>query len=418
MPQVTDTTVYQTPSLAEPQPRAPFLDPVFGTCVVRVTDRTADLDDEDRSTGLTNEYSRVQSFNADGSRILVRSVEAHWYLYDAATLQKIRQLPLDMDPRWHATDPNVIYHFTHSAVDAEALFVRLMAYNVATGQETLVHDFTTDFPGRPLAAVWTRYEGSPSRDGRYWGLMAQNRQGLVDALVVYDQVSDTVTANLDQRGLSQLQREIDTVTISPSGNYFLAYHEFCSPGSLGTEASPCGLMVYDQNLQNGRGLLRIVGHSDLAYDTQGREVLVYQDIDTDWISMLDLQNGTVTQLWQIDFSLSTRIGFHLSGRALAEPGWAIVSTFEGSRPTAMTWMDDSVFAVELTDGGRVARLAHTHSLVDENLEIDYFARPKASVNHNLTRVLFASDWGRSGTGEVEMYLIDLPADWVDNLPPP
>ena len=36
-------------------------------------------------------------------------------------------------------------------------------------------------------------------------------------------------------------------------------------------------MVYDRNLQNGRGLLRIVGHSDTALDAEGREVFVYQD---------------------------------------------------------------------------------------------------------------------------------------------
>lgn len=420
MPQVTDTTVYQTPNLAEPQPRAPFLDPVFGTCVVRVTDRTADLDPGDPSPGLKNEYSRVQAFNANGTRLLARSVEANWYLYDAVTLQVIRQLPLDIDPRWDATDPDVIYHFTESAVDDQARYVRLMAYNVATSQETLVHDFTADFPGQQVTAVWTRYEGSPSSDGRTWGLMAQDAQWLPMALVVYDQLTDTVIASLDLTGFTQVQREIDTVTISPSGNYFLAYHDLtCPVGTLGTAANPCGLMVYDQNLKNGRGLLRTVGHSDPAYDSQGREVLVFQDTTTDWISMVDLQSGVITALWQIDFSHSP-IGFHISGRSFAEPGWAIVSTYEGSRPTAMTWMDDSVFAVELTAGGRVARLAHTHSLVDDVNDPDYFyfAEPQASANHDLTRIVFGSNWDQMGTGEVEMYLIDLPANWVDNLPVP
>ena len=40
---ITDFNVYQTPDLAEPDPRIPFRDPVFGTCLVRVTDRRADL---------------------------------------------------------------------------------------------------------------------------------------------------------------------------------------------------------------------------------------------------------------------------------------------------------------------------------------------------------------------------------------
>ena len=91
--------------------------------------------------------------------------------------------------------------------------------------------------------------------------------------------------------------------------------------------------------------------------------MIYQDIDTDYISMLDLVTGAVTPLWEIDFS-HTAIGLHFSGRAFDRPGWAVVSTHDDDVATH-TWMDDQVFVVELKLGGRVVRLAHTHSLVDE-----------------------------------------------------
>ena len=107
-PFVTGLEVYQTPKMDEPQARLPFRDPVFGTCIVRVTDRHADLSPDDTSAGLKNEYSRVQSFNADGSLILVRGIEATWYVYSAGSLQPLGQLPIDIDPRWSATDPNII----------------------------------------------------------------------------------------------------------------------------------------------------------------------------------------------------------------------------------------------------------------------------------------------------------------------
>jgi hypothetical protein len=126
--------------------------------------------------------------------------------------------------------------------------------------------------------------------------------------------------------------------------------------------------------------------------------------------MLDLASGAVTPLWPIDFS-QTAIGLHFSGRAYRRPGWALVSTYNGGRPAASTWMDDQVFAVELKAGGRVVRLAHTHSVYDESQEQDYWAEPHVSANPDFTRVLFTSNWGRSGTGEVEMYLIELPPDW-------
>jgi hypothetical protein len=31
-------------------------------------------------------------------------------------------------------------------------------------------------------------------------------------------------------------------------------------------------------------------------------------------------------------------------------------------------------------------------------------------------VLFTSNWGRSGTEEVDIYLIELPSDWSGTLP--
>jgi hypothetical protein len=214
----------------------------------------------------------------------------------------------------------------------------------------------------------------------------------------------------------EVAREVDSVTISPSGKYFLAYMDlYCEPGTLGVDSAPCGLMVYDRDLKNGRGMLRIVGHSDLAFDSRGRDVLLYQDIDTDQIAMLDLETGKITPLCDIDFSHSP-IGFHFSGRAFETPGWGLVSTYSGGYPKDRTWMDDQIFAVELKGGGRVVRLAHTHALVNETQEHDYWAEPHATVNQNFTRILFTSNWGRSGSDQVEMYMITLPEGWLEQLP--
>jgi hypothetical protein len=403
---VTDFEVRQTPSLAEPAARVPFRDPVFGTCLVRVTDRKTDLSPGDTSAGLKNEYSRVQSFNADGSRLLVLGIEATWYLYDAHTLEPLGELPLGVEPRWDAADPDRLYFSDET---------RLMAYNVRSGEQTLVHEFADDLPNQALAAVWTRYEGRPSADSRYWGLMAEDEEWETIAFLVYDRESDQVIASRDIHDVPAVAEGIDHVTISPLGDYFIAsFDHYCEHGQLGDDTHPCGLMVYDRNLANGRSLLRIVGHYDVALDAEGREVIIFQDIDQDNISLLDLASGTVTPLWPIDFA-HTAIGLHFSGCAFRRPGWALVSTHDGDAG-AYTWMDDQVFAVELKAGGRVFRLAHTHSLVDEDQEHDYWAEPHASVNQDFTRIVFTSNWGRSGTGEVEMFLGDLPPDWPGRLP--
>lgn len=401
-PLIVDFAVYQTPDLAEPSPRTPFRDPVFGTCLLRVTDRQADPAPGD-ITGLKNEYSRVQAFNADGTLLIAYGTEGNWYLYDVGSLQPLGQLPVEVEPRWDATNPDLLYYTDET---------RLMSFDVRSGERRIVHEFADDFPGQRVTAVWTCYEGSPSFDGRYWGLMAEDEDWLAVAFLVYNLQTDQVIAT---RTLPD-RPEVDNVTISPLGNYFLAsYDDYCEPGTLGDDAHPCGLMVYDRSLENGRSLVRIIGHTDVAVDADGREVLIYQEIDTDHIAMLDLATGTVTELFPIDFSHSP-IGLHFSGRAARLPGWALISTYSGGYPQDATWMDDAVFAVELKAGGRVVRLAHTHSLVDENQEHDYWAEPHASVNRDFTRVVFTSNWGRSGTDEVDMYMIILPPDWVESLP--
>ena len=408
---VTDLQVRQAPTRAEPKARVPFRDPVFGTCMVRVTDRKADLSRDDRSKGLKNEYSRVQSFNADGSRILVRTTEAAWYLYDATALTPLDRVPAETDPRWDPKDPNVLYYSAGT---------RLMSYNVQSKAKRVAHDFAADFPGQKLAAVWSKYEGNPSLDGRYWGLMAEDENWVTVAFVIYDLAQDRVVAKRDMRGVPGVE-EVDNAYISPLGNYFIAdfSDHYCQRGTLGTDGRPCGYMVYDRNLRNGRGLLRISGHMDLALDVQGRDVAVYQDVDTDHISMVDLATGRVTPLWPIDFS-KTPLGLHISGRALRRPGWAVVSTYNGGHPKAFTWMDDQIFVIELKPKGRVVRLAHTRSVLKEGQvsygEKDYWAEPHASANQDLTRILFTSNWGRSGTEQVEMFMIELPSDWTARLP--
>jgi len=402
----TGFEVRQTPPLDEPDPREPFQDPVLGTCIIRVTDRRADLSPEDPSGGIKNEYSRVQAFNADGRYLIARSIEAYWYLYDASTLEPLALLPLDVEPRWSPTDPDLIYYLSET---------RLVSLNIQSGEMTSLHDFKGDLPFEP-AMVWTRYEGSPSADGRYWGLMAEDQDWLAAAYLVYDLATDQVVATRLLDGWPAEAREIDSVTISPSGKYFLAYMDlYCEQGVLGNDEQPCGLMVYDRQFQHGRGLLRIVGHSDLALDSNGKDVLVYQDIDTDHIAMLNLESGAVTPLWPIDFRYSP-VGLHFSGRAFNTPGWAVISTYSGGYPKDATWMDNQVFAIELKPDGRVLRLAHTHSVVDQEQEHDYWAEPQATVNPDLTRILYTSNWGHSGTDQVEMYMVVLPTDWLQQLP--
>jgi hypothetical protein len=405
-PTVMDLGVRSAAPASEPLPRSPFTDPVFATCVVRATDRRSDISSGDSSAGLTPEYARVQAFNADDSRLIIRGTEGSWYLYDAATLKPLAELSIGDEPRWHPTDPGRLFFVDDT---------RLMTHDIRTGASQLMYDFSAELPGQRLERVSTRYEGRFSYDGRYWGAMAQDQTWDPVGFIVYDLAQGRTTARRDIRGLPGVADGIDYVTISPLGNYFLAgFDRLCARGQLGTDQRPCGLMVYDRNLGFGRGLLRFASHHDLVLDRQGRELAVFQDIDTDNISTVDLATGQVVDLWPIDFS-HTAIGLHFSGCASAVPGWALVSTHDEDLGSH-TWLDDQVFAMELSPGGRVVRLAHTHSVTVEGAAGAYWAEPHATVNRDFTRILFGTNWGRVGTDEVETFLIELPPGWMQQLP--
>jgi hypothetical protein len=134
---VTGLEVVPDPGLPQPAVRVPFVDPAFGTCLVRVTDHAADLPDGESPGWLKNEYARVQSFNADESRILVRGTSGSWYLYDAASLRPLGALSLGIDPRWDASDPNRLYSFDGT----------LPRPRRSDRRAETVHDFAPDFPG-------------------------------------------------------------------------------------------------------------------------------------------------------------------------------------------------------------------------------------------------------------------------------
>lgn len=403
------TDAYPTPTgMPLPAPREAWIDPIFGTCLLRVTDREQDVGRT--VSGLRNEYSRVQAFNADKSLMIVRSTEGNWLLYDAATLEPIQELNFGgaVEPRWSATDPESIL--------LSPLDLTLATYDVGRNVQIPAHDFVGELPAEWGAAyVWRRYEGSPSADGRYDALMVEDQDFVTRGLITYDWRTDDIL------GMAAVpngdKNEPDSVSISPLGNFVLVQFEYCERGLMGTYEAPCGAMVYTRDLTQGWGIARIIGHSDLALDANGREVLVYQEIDADQIVMADLETGEITPLLDLDFSDGS-FGLHFSGQAFQRPGWVAVSVHpEAAQPDFSNsfWMVGTIFALELRANPRVVQLAHHHSLRSET-EADYFAEPQVTVNHDFTRLLFGSNWGRYGAGEVEMYMIVLPEDWTERLP--
>jgi len=404
-PVVIDLEIYQTPPLPEPPPRVSFHDPVFGSCIARLTDRINDRAPADRSSGISSPLSAVQAFNADGSLVLARSTEGFWYLYSTHTLELQGTLPVygSAEVYWDPVDPAQLYYFKGTS---------MVSYNLQNGRSVKLHDFSYDFPDEAVESVGTNNGASMSLDGRYWGLRAQGSGGQTIGLLIYDRIDHKVTASLE---LPE-QSSVRAVSLSPYGTYFLAWHDFtCAEDTLEDGNSACGLVVYDQNLENARTLLPGPAPFDTTLDLQGQEVVVYYDIGMSSISMLDLETGERKALWLIDQSQSV-LGVNISGRALLRPGWVLISTYGVQSHENFTWMDNSIFATELDPGGRLVRIAHTQSIASDEELTGRISQPKASPNMDFSQIIFTSNWGRAGTGEVDAYLIALPHDWTLNLP--
>jgi hypothetical protein len=403
-----------------PAPRQPFIDPAFGTCVARVTDSANDF--EDPQVNLKNEYSRVQSFNADESLILVYGPESgDRFLYDAHTLEPIQRLSVNIsEPRWDAQNP---YRFTFSRWfdDDSRLYAAELTPNGDHFDitESVVHDFTGELPPEWNATyIWHRWEGSPSNDSRFDSFMVEDADFLTRGLLSYDWATDKILGMYSVPNPEN--NEPDNVGMSPSGEYVMAQFECCPEGQMGTYETPCGAMVYTRDLNQGWGISRCIGHSDMTWDTSGNEVIIHQETDTDQIVMTDLGTGETTTLLELDFSGGI-YGLHISGRAFGRPGWVAVSVHpediapDWSNPF---WMVGTITALELSPNPRVVQLAHHHTLRDESAEDGgYFAEAHVSTNRDFTRLLFTSNWEQTnGTNVVEMYVIALPDDWIDHLP--
>jgi hypothetical protein len=365
-------------SFGKPSRGAAYADPSFGGCVVRATDHAAD--------GLPgfarHDYSRRQAFNADSSLFLVTAHDGNWYLYDATTFKKVKQaryLSGDAEPQWDARDPNILYFGAkNGGLEVKALDVR-------TDETRVAIDLRGRLPWPTAARAWTKSEGSPSRDGRFWPFQVETADFEILGFAVWDRAKDRLVGTLSTKSRP------DHVSMSPSGRWFVSSGDDTVAWKPDFSASH---------------LVRKGGeHSDLAIGSDGHDYYVSVDFDDNDgdVFMLDLDTGRRTDLFAtyLDHGATS---VHVSGKAFDRPGWVLVSTFYQRGPRE--WFSEAVFALEMREHPRVYRLAAHHSAAADV----YPAEPQATVNRGFTRALFNSNWGAAGSNDVDAYLIRLPPE--------
>ncbi len=375
----------QRPS-ASPKPArgVTFADAAYKTCVVRVTDHAADS-----VPGFArNDYARRQAFNADNSKIVVSAYDGSWHYYDVNTqryLGKLEGVGGDAEPQWHPTNPNLMYYFP-----AFGIGMQIRELNIATGKSRVAADLASRIKAIwPKAnSAWTKSEGSPSSDGRYWGMMVDDAGWKGLGMLTYDLTADRILGTYDfaKNG----KERPDHVSMSPSGNYIVVSWDD-------------GPYSFTRDFGKSLKLHHKGEHSDLALDPSGDDLYVSIDYEGRGgpVFMTNLRSGVRTNLFSL-YVDHTATAIHFSGKAFGNPGWVLISTYSATGGSAQ-WPHDKIFAVELKEHPRIINIAHNHVVYDE-----YFTEPHASVNRDFTRIVFGSNWDVKSKTDIDTYMIELP----------
>ena len=399
--------------VSKPSYLVPSLDRTSRSCLVRVTDNQTQIW---RGPTQRNDYARRQAFNADSSRFFLQDGSGFWYVYSARTGQLEQKLDGlsgatprlagDAEPFWHPTDPNQLYFIPTNGVGMQIYVVDLRSRRVRTVADMgpAIRRIWSD-----AAMAYTKAEGSPSADGRYWCFMARAYNNSSS-----QPMRGVFTWDLDQHrimGHMNMSEAPDHVSMTPTGRYCVVSHD----SAQGTRAynrtfrAPYNSRVSGQYIQ----VHHKSEHSDIAFNHLMQDTYVSLDYQSDKgdIFMVNLEDGRRTPLLST-YQNRTATAYHISGKAYGKPGWVLVSTYAehyGPNPgqpltsDLRQWMHRRMFAVSLNANPEIRTIADINANV-----FQYEDEPHATVNHDFTRILFNSTWNGSSSNDREVFMATLP----------
>ncbi len=360
-PPETRLTYKQMPdNLPMPGYLVPFIDPVFGSKVIRISDSLEFLPNSDHTY---HHYAKDQPWNSDGSMIMLSGWPSA--ILDGHTYELLRWvMPPGEHHTWSNTLPNLIY-----GIQPPGSWVSVDA---TTGNTTVLHVFT-EYEN----VSYGSWEGNMSNDDHYVALQCQAAD--TNYVIVFDQVNDTVISTLNIGSIWP-----NNVAMSQSGEYVAIEWDIEGSGPLE------GICIYTRNLEFVRNVSICGGcHYDLGYDADGNEVSVHQNITggTRTIVAVRFDNGEVTELLK-DNQMSWPI--HISCRNLNHPGWAYLSEFETEYSEKTKPNYQQIFGVKIDGSGTVNSFAHVHH--NSSGTEEYERSPFGVPNREGNRVMFRSDW--------------------------
>ena len=415
-PRSGDNPTYPLVPQSVPAIGEPFFDARFGTILTRVTQI-------DQAPNVArHEYSRFDPFNKDQSMIILLP-EYDWRVYRTQTFPYNQDVNLVTvlheiaEPRWDPNDPHLVWGLQD---------FKLLTVNVLSGT-TIIKDFSSDPTIKPilqsepdLYRITMKDEGESSQDKRYWVFLLQGSKEdyRVRYIFSWDRLQDKI---LGLYKIPSNESDIDWVGMSSLGNWVLIGGQPDNSGNL------VGLTMANKELTQFHRLDYATAHSDVGLDTQGNEVIVMQNVETDYIDLIPIDLSTKVVTNANDYPGSNRTplirlyynnqspiglnsGVHISCNV---PGYCVVSTTTQPNVPEQNWLDRTITLVKLDRSNpRVFYLAKVYNTVET-----YWEETHAAITNDGRKVVWADNWGQyvqeGQTPKNFLMQLDMPSDWMN-----
>lgn len=373
----TDRGVYDPLPVTLPQAGGVFVDPVFGTQIMRVTDEADGPENQ-------NAYSYWPSFNKNATWFHINcSGTAVLYRFDPEGFALLGKAPLFSRnppgghvPRWESAIwsgevPDVL--FCHEGL-------RLWAYDVRSREYTLVKDFAGELPPGHLAQM------SKSLDDNVFGFSRQDPNWRVVGYLVWRRSDDKII-------LREETTIVDEVQVDKTGQYCVIKTTLQGRGAVQARVADLRTGTIEDLIDNEPDFAP--GHSDNGRGTiigadNWRNCLTFRRLQSphQFSTILDLYND-----WSQDY--------HVSLLADNED-WVLLSFYVANDlPQSGVFRNEIVQAA--TDGSqRVRRLAHHRSVFARQ----YWNSPRANISRDGRFVIFTSNW--EGRGQRDVFILQVP----------
>ncbi len=355
------------PAPALPPAGGKYLDPTFGTQILRVTDE-ADGDSQ-------NAYSYYPAFNRDSTMFFIHcKAGPRLYHFDPNAFRIVGKEPLfaarpphKHAPRWEdciwsGADPNALFCHGH---------LRLWRYDVRARKYHLVRDFSGELAPGHL------HQMSKSLDDNVFGFSRQDPKWKLVGCLVWRRDSDSIALRHDTTDLDEIQ-------VDKTGRWCVVKTAKQGRGVVQDRIVDLRTGKVEDLIDDGPDFAP--GHSD-----NGRAVILGAD---NWKNRLTLRSFARPHefLTVLDLHNDWSQDQHISLLADDE-AWATVSFYVANKLPGSGAFRNEIVQVKTDGSQQVRRLAHHRSVYR-----GYWDSPRACISRDGRFITYTSNFEGRGRG--------------------